>query len=321
VRSSRAGWREKALRWFTRRPLSEVPLVFTDDASVGVAEPDAWLAPPAVPLAPGVEVRETIEPEKITITTNRPGHPLLVKVAWHPRWRAEGALGPYLVAPALMLVVPQQETVRLVYARTGADRAGLALSLVVLAGVLTWLWWRRRKAREVVAPSPPVARVDVACGGDTFPKPPRRWGGAVPAFLLALLAAARLFKSAPDRSREAQDLYELASRAYADDRFADAAEYARHGAARVRAPLRDELLCLRGESLLRAAQPSLALDAFEILLRESPDSPYTAQALFSGASAREAAGDAAGARADRERLLEGYPETPWARRLSQAAPP
>ena len=58
-----------------------------------------------------------------------------------------------------------------------------------------------------------------------------------------------------------------------------------------------------------------SLEAFETLLRESPESPYTAQALFSGASAREAAGDADGARGDRQRLLEGYPETPWARRL------
>ena len=96
-------------------------------------------------------VRETIEPERITITTNRPGHPLLVKMAWHPRWQAEGALGPYLVAPALMLIVPQQETVRLVYARTGADRAGLALSGTVLVGVLAFSWWRRRKAAEEVA--------------------------------------------------------------------------------------------------------------------------------------------------------------------------
>ena len=44
--------------------------------------------------AGGVEVTETFEAEPIRITTNRPGHPLLVKVAWHPRWRAEGASGP-----------------------------------------------------------------------------------------------------------------------------------------------------------------------------------------------------------------------------------
>ena len=318
VRSARAGWRDKALRWFTRRPLSEVPLVFTDDTRVGAAEADPWLAPPAVALPPGVEVGETMEPERIAITTNRPGHPLLVKVAWHPRWRAEGALGPYLVAPALMLIVPQRENVSLVYARTRGDRAGLGLSLValVLAAVL-WLRYRRRP-RVTPPPATPI-RVDVTCDAEDLPKPPRRWGGALPAALLVLLGAARLFHGEPDRSAEAQDLYERASLAYADDRFADAAEYARHGAARGAAPLREELLCLRGESLLRAGQAALALDSFETLLRESPDGPYTAQALFSGASAREAKGDAEGARADRRRLLDEYSDTPWAKRIRPEA--
>ena len=71
------------------------------------------------------------------------------------------------------------------------------------------------------------------------------------------------------------------------------------------APLRDELLCLRGESLLHADQPSLALDAFETLLHESPQTPYAAQALFGRASARQATGDLAGAEADRRRLRDG----------------
>jgi TolA-binding protein len=58
------------------------------------------------------------------------------------------------------------------------------------------------------------------------------------------------------------------------------------------------------------------VEAFEALLRDSPDSPYVAQALFSGALAREGAGDAEGAKADRERLAQAYPESPWAKRLS-----
>ena len=313
VRSPRAGWRDKALRWFTRRPLSEVPLVFTDDSRLGASEPDPWLAPPAVALPTGVEVKETVEPERIVITTNRPGHPLLVKVAWHPRWRAEGALGPYLVAPALMLIVPQQETVSLVYARNASDGLGLGLSLLALVAASVWLWYARRP-RPAAAPAANV-RIDVSCDTGAAPKPPRRWGGALPAAVLVLLVTARLLHHAPDRSAEAQDLYERASRAYADERFGDAAEYARHAAARSGAPLRDELLCLRGESLLHAGQPGVAVEAFETLLRESPDSPYTPQALFSGASAREAAGDREGAAADRRRLVEGYPDTPWAKRV------
>ena len=218
-----------------------------------------------------------------------------------------------------MLIVPQQENVSLVYAPNRSDGIGLALSLMVLILVSASIWYRRRP-RALPAPSAPV-RVDVTCDALGPPKAPRRWGGVLPASLLVLLVAARLLHREPDRSAEARDLYERASRAYADERFADAAEYARHGATRSTAPLRDELLCLRGESLLNAGQPALAKDAFETLLRESPDSPYTAQALFSGASAREAAGDAEGARADRQRLLDGFPETPWAKRLGSEGEP
>src|SRR5207249_4421901 len=101
VRSSPRGWREKAWRWFTRKPLSPAHLVFTDDPRFEVAEKDELQAPPAVALPGGVEVQETVEPESLTLTTSRVGHPLLVKISFHARWRAEGADGPYLVSPAL----------------------------------------------------------------------------------------------------------------------------------------------------------------------------------------------------------------------------
>src|SRR5262249_35213862 len=110
VRSSPKGWRDKAYRWFTRKPLSKAYLVFTDDPRFEVTERDEWLAPPEVPLPDGVEASATLGDESIQVTTNRVGHPLLVKVSYHPRWRAEGADGPYLVSPALMLIVPRSPT-------------------------------------------------------------------------------------------------------------------------------------------------------------------------------------------------------------------
>jgi hypothetical protein len=310
VRSPRKGWRDKALRWFTRRPLPAAPLVFTDDARVGVPETDSWLPAPETPIGADVRVEETLEAESVTIRTSRPGHPLLVKIAWHPRWRAEGALGPYLAAPALMLVVPQQETVRLSYARTASDRWGwIATAGALVVGALVAL--RRRRPAPVTASVP----APVACADD-LPAAPRRWGGLIPAALVLLLFGARLLYTPRDRTTEARALYELASKAYAEERYPDAAEYARHAASRGQGtPLRDEMLCLRGESLLRAGQPQLAVEAFQTLLQDAPGSPYAAQALFSGAVARESAGDEPGARADRARLLSEHAGTPWARRL------
>ena len=309
VRSSPRGWREKAWRWFTRKPLSPAHLVFTDDPRFDVAEKDEWLPPPAVALPGGVEVRETVEPESLTITTSRVGHPLLVKVSYHPRWRAEGADGPYLVSPALMLVVPRQPTVRLVYARNWADHLGLVLSAAtVLFAVGQWRWASRRKTVSHA----PVVEPD-ACD---MPAPPRRWGWVVPVTVLAMLLGLRVLagRSRPEGAG-ASSLYERASRAYAEERFADAAEYTRVALAQQPPPVaKGELLSLRGESLLAAGQPRAAAEAFETLLSAEPGSPYAPQALYGAARARAALGEAETAEGHRSRLLRDFPDTPWARR-------
>ena len=251
VRSSPRGWRDKAWRWFTRKPLRPAHLVFTGDARFGVTERDEWLAPPEVALEPGVTVRETVGRESVDITTSRVGHPLLVKISYHPRWRAEGADGPYLVSPALMMIVPRQAKVRLVYSRTLSDWLGAGLTVAALA-FGAWSLVRRPRAAPIAQAAGPPAGTD-ACD---LPAPTRRWGGLVPAALLVALAVSRL--ALPDRAaaaaREADELRSRAIRAQAEGRSADAAEYARHAALRATGAKRGELLCLRAESLARAGQ-------------------------------------------------------------------
>jgi TolA-binding protein len=319
VRSSWRGWRDKSYRWFTRKPLSPAYLVFTDDPRFDVVEKDEWLAPPEVPLPPGVEAQAKVEDETITITTNRVGHPLLVKVSYHPRWKAEGADGPYLVSPALMMIVPRQANVRLTYARTTADHLGLLLTAgALVAG--TAVFARRRRRHEQPRPRPenvpPIPLDDCAA----MPAPTRRWGAAIPAaFLLACLGA-RLATLRPVRV-DPMPLYESASRAYGAGRFADAAEYARHvlslGGI---GPLRAEVLCLRGESLLRAGQARRAAQSFQDVLAEPEPNPYVAQALFGVMQARAADGDAEHARAARDQLLRDFATSPWARRALPPSP-
>jgi hypothetical protein len=313
VRSSPRGWRDKAYRWMTRKPPNRAHLVFTDDPRFETVERDPWAPPPEVPLPAGVEVRETVEAESIRITTDRPRHPLLVKVSYHPRWRAEGADGPYLVSPGLMLIVPRQREVRLVYtARAGADFLGLTLG----AGGLAFLtlaagraWARRGEA------APP----EMAGGGDAG-LPGHRWGGAIPTLIVLLFAGARLLPRWPALSVEAAVLDERASHAYAEERWEDAAEFVRHAITLARAddPRRAERLCLRGESLLRAGHAREAAEAFRAVVEETPGDPHRPQALFSGALAREAAGDLAGATGWRRLLAREFPGTPWAERLRPA---
>jgi hypothetical protein len=309
VRSSPRGWRDKAYRWFARRPLPGAHLVFTEGGPFRVDEPDEWLPPPAVPLPAGVTVTERVGDEHVRITTDRPGHPLLVKISYHPRWRAEGADGPYLASPALMVVVPRQREVTLRYAgRAWPDTGGLVLFAGTVAA-LAFGAWRRRRASARAPEAVPV--VPDACEA---PPAPLRWGPVVPVVLLVALFTARLVTRERPPGAEPLPLYELASRAYAEGRHAAAAEYARHALPRADAALKPELLALRGESLLRAGDALAAADAFDRVLAESPQSPYVAQALYGASAARAAAGQADQAATLRARLLREFPDSPWAQR-------
>jgi tetratricopeptide (TPR) repeat protein len=151
-----------------------------------------------------------------------------------------------------------------------------------------------------------------------MPAPTRRWGAAIPAvFLLACIGArlATLRPAPPDP----MPLYERASRAYGESRFAEAAEYARHALGQgAIVPLRAELLCLRGESLLRAGQAGLAAQAFEEVLAQPEPNPYVAQALFGLMQGRAADGDTEQAHAARDRLLRDFAASPWADRARNA---
>jgi hypothetical protein len=167
--------------------------VFTDDprftTTVG-----AEAAPPQLPLEAGAAITdEVIEPETITFRTNRPGHPVLVRVSYHPRWRVEGADGPYLASPALMMVVPREGVVRLVYARNWSDHLGLALSigtaLVLFFGARLREWAEARRGRARQEP----ARVGFIDACDLPPARERRWGGLIPGALLSLLVVSRFF--------------------------------------------------------------------------------------------------------------------------------
>jgi hypothetical protein len=326
VRSPRDGWRDQAFRWFSRKPPNRAVLVFTDDPRFDVVAADPWAPPPERPLPAGVEVTETFEAESIRITTSRPGHPLLLKVSYHPRWRAEGADGPYLASPGFMLVVPRQREVRLVYAaRTGSDWLGLGLAAVAVALAAALAARARRSA--------PVPASAGAPGRDVR----GRALGALPIVMVVTLAALRLtptFRAAlteaarrlapPSQAAEteAEALDARASQAYAEERWEDAAEYARHAAALLPSPdtRRAELLCVRGEALLRAGHAREAVEPFTLVVEGEPG-PHRPQALHSGAVAREAAGDPEGASAWRRQLREEYPETPWARRLEPPAGP
>ncbi len=69
----------------------------------------------------------------IDFTTDRIGEPHVVKVSYFPNWHVQGAKGPWLLSPGLMVVVPTQAHVRLTYGDTPLETGGNALSALGLA--------------------------------------------------------------------------------------------------------------------------------------------------------------------------------------------
>ena len=244
--------------------------------------------------------------------------PLLVKVSYHPRWRAEGAHGPYLVSPALMLVVPRQETVRLVYARTGADRAGLGPEPGCPGGGLALAL---AQAAPWKALSPPVlvrglpGRLRRRCVAATASRRPRAGAERFP--LSCSPAGSWRALPSPGPVGRAQDLYERASgptptSASPTPPSTPATRARAAGPAPRRAPLP-----ARREPLARGPA-GFASVAFETLLRESPTAPTRPRPSSAGPGAG-GGGGSEGAAADRRRLADGYPDTPWAKLVPRAA--
>jgi len=279
VASSERDWRAKAQRWFAREPASPAPLVFSDDRRFTVRERDEWLRPPETPLAgEPPSLTETLGLEDVRIHTSTIGWPLLVKISWHPRWKVEGALGPYRVSPALMMVIPQRNDVTLRYGPNHVDTLGRLLSALALLLVGASVLRARRPAAARERTLLPL-RIRLALFGEA--PPTRRWGGWVPGAVLILLFGVRLVPERPDAARAAAvaELAEKARTAHAESRFADAAEYAQHALTRTPpGDAKDALRCLRAEALARDGKPEPARRLFAEVLRESPNGREAARA-------------------------------------------
>jgi hypothetical protein len=295
----RDGWRDRAYRWFTRHPLPRAHLVFDEDPALGPRHEDPWLAPPEHPAAHVPQVSEVrVEAERIRFRVDRPGSPVLVKVSYHPRWRATGARGPYLASPALMVVVPTAQEVTLEYeGRNANDWLGLGLTAAaIVACVLLARYGRSPR------------------GPETEPAGGLRWGGVVPATLLLALAGLRLAHVEPKPDPElGRDLQARAEAAWAEGRWAQTADYAGHAVRLAPADRKTELQMLRAESLLRAGHVREAYHAFSQVADAA--SPYRPQALHGKWAAATAAGFTREARAARDDLRAAFPDTPWARKV------
>ena len=140
-------WVNGNVEWFTSPDALEIPLVRGGPADWARASSIEEL--PRTPLEHGgTSVDATVDNDRIAFTTDAIGEPHWIKTSYFPNWRVEGAEGPYLASPSMMMVVPTQEKVELTYSRTWAEWLGLTLTLGALVALFGSAVFHRIKSRR-----------------------------------------------------------------------------------------------------------------------------------------------------------------------------
>jgi len=141
----------------------------TRGKQVDIVVPQQQIQPVQLPPVQVSDVE--IDQQELSFRVDQVGVPVLVRVSYFPNWDAEGADGPYRIAPNFMVVVPTENEVRLHYGRSGSDLFFYALTLIGI-GLLVFF---RIRGDENFDDEPEGAAL--ATQG-TFSMPPDGYAGA-----------------------------------------------------------------------------------------------------------------------------------------------
>jgi hypothetical protein len=320
VRTAR--WKEVAYQWFKQAgPDDPVPVLATaagaEDVprfAAMVTEPTA--DPPRRSLGPAPVLQEELETDRLVITGNRPGHPILIRISYHPRWEAVTGERVWLAAPNFMVVFPAGERVELRFGAGPALRLGRVLTavggIVVLLALLPAGRELGRRAREAVAAWRPLAPV-LALVQRVAAWPAgrrRRLLAAGVSVVVASLAAVAVVNSGAD----ADSLYRKGQKLFAAERLQDALPYFR--AAHQKAPLSATAVHARYfEALVYFRQDRWqeAGARFQELVETFPEGVNAPEALYHVGLCRDHAGDRGGAVDAWQQTLDRFPDTNWGR--------
>jgi hypothetical protein len=135
--------KQDSFTWFRRGDL-DVPVVLASEVDEKDRSRFAEVIPskeltgrikdlPRVKPVRSSAISETITHDEIIVHGAAKGHPLWIRVSYHPNWHVEGAEKVWRAGPSFMLVFPTAETVRLYFGRSFPDYLGLGLTILGLA--------------------------------------------------------------------------------------------------------------------------------------------------------------------------------------------
>ncbi len=130
--SPKKDWRNIAYQWF-RKYSEDLPFIlFSDDADsqipyiASLKKFTTWGNFMSSEIKGETPiVKSYLAKDAIDIKTTEIGRPLLVKVSYHPNWHCKGAIGPFLVSPSLMMIIPTKTHIQMVFKKGPAEWAGL----------------------------------------------------------------------------------------------------------------------------------------------------------------------------------------------------
>jgi hypothetical protein len=148
--SSRVAWLKANEAWWLKQ--GDWSILAAESGPAGWPHVEAMSLLTRSPRLASVAVTDVKSgTQSISFHVSRVGIPVLVKISYFPRWHATGATGPYRVSPNLMVVVPTQKDVSLVYGSTPALEVGNIISDAAVVAALVTLWFavkRRRKTAK-----------------------------------------------------------------------------------------------------------------------------------------------------------------------------
>lgn len=117
----------------------------SDSRKVDVVKPMQVIVPTKV--KPAVVSDVEIGDDTVSFSVDKIGVPVLVRVSYFPNWQVSGAVGPYRVAPNMMVVVPTSTEVSMHFQASFVDRFAYLLTILGFVGLFV-MWRRDRRPKE-----------------------------------------------------------------------------------------------------------------------------------------------------------------------------
>jgi tetratricopeptide (TPR) repeat protein len=289
---AKKNWMETSFQWFNARQNFEkyVPVFHDGEAPKNIQ---------AAPTDARID-KLTMDRTHIAWTTNAVNTAQLVRMTWHTKWRLATKGKLYLAGPGFMLVVPEEENVRLEYTDTTVGLWGMGASILAFV-VFVFMCVKRRLG---------VSEHSQALTSSAWPV---KLNGLNLVWLwpLILIATGLWFHlNNPERVyTQAWVAMRAGNYAGAAPQFDSAFEGRKSNAKK------EEALFWAAKAYQQSQQDDKALQRFE-MLTTGYHGFWLPESLFTHAELADKKGQSKEAQALRRRLIDEYPQDRWTQKLA-----